>query len=129
MNPENALPQLERTRRHFFADCGVGLGKMALAGLLADHATRRPLVAAAPGAAGFDPLAVRPPHICLGVPHFCIQVNVLLSAELLKGNFGACIKLEGKPTFFRNLFSADLIAQKWQQVPNVVSGAGGLLTS
>lgn len=62
MNPEFAAPQLERTRRHFFADCGVGLGKMALAGLLADNATRRTLHAAAPGAGGFDPLAVRPPH-------------------------------------------------------------------
>ncbi len=62
MNPELAAPQLERTRRHFFADCGVGLGKMALAGLLADGASRQPLRAAAPGAAGFDPFAIRPPH-------------------------------------------------------------------
>ena len=62
MNPELAAPQLERTRRHFFADCGVGLGKMALAGLLADGASRQPLRAAAPGAAGFDPFAIRPTH-------------------------------------------------------------------
>ena len=28
---------LARTRRHFFKDCGVGVGKMALASLLANH--------------------------------------------------------------------------------------------
>ena len=28
------------TRRHFFADCGVGVGKIALAGLLADRSAR-----------------------------------------------------------------------------------------
>jgi hypothetical protein len=39
-----------RTRRHFFGDCGVGVGTAALASLLA--ADR----------AGADPRAVRPPH-------------------------------------------------------------------
>jgi len=43
----------ERTRRHFFGGCGIGVGAMALGGLLAaDRA-----VAAPP-----EPLAVRPPH-------------------------------------------------------------------
>ena len=31
---EQALAARERTRRHFFTDCGVGLGTMALASLL-----------------------------------------------------------------------------------------------
>src|SRR6476646_7780427 len=35
MNSEDLLLQLE-TRRHFFSRCGVGLGKIALASLLAD---------------------------------------------------------------------------------------------
>ena len=43
---------LEITRRHFFRDCGVGLGKIALAGLLTDALAGR-----APAA-----LPVRKPH-------------------------------------------------------------------
>ncbi len=50
------LAGLARTRRHFFHECGVGVGKMALAGLLAE-ATR---VEAADAVA--DPLAPRPAH-------------------------------------------------------------------
>jgi hypothetical protein len=44
------------TRRHFFRECGVGVGKIALAGLLTDAlSTRSP-------AAPIDPLAPRRPH-------------------------------------------------------------------
>jgi uncharacterized protein (DUF1501 family) len=47
-----------RTRRHFFQDCGVGVGKIALASLLADgvvqHASAAPAVD--------SPTATRPPH-------------------------------------------------------------------
>jgi len=42
---------LDVTRRHFFADCGIGVGKIALAGLLTG-ALRQPAAAA----------AARPPH-------------------------------------------------------------------
>ena len=49
---------LDITRRHFFADCGIGVGKIALAGLLTG-ALRQPAAAAA-GPAGN--LAARPPH-------------------------------------------------------------------
>jgi len=51
---------LEITRRHFFEQCGVGVGKIALAGLLADTLGR-----AAPARGSLiqeAPLAVRPPH-------------------------------------------------------------------
>ncbi|HEY7326346.1 MAG TPA: DUF1501 domain-containing protein [Gemmataceae bacterium] len=44
------------TRRHFFHECGVGVGKIALAGLLTDAFTGRS--AAAPA----DPLVSRQPH-------------------------------------------------------------------
>lgn len=51
-------PALGVTRRHFFRDCGIGVGKMALASLLSD-----PLRAALRAAeARPDPLAPRPPH-------------------------------------------------------------------
>jgi uncharacterized protein (DUF1501 family) len=48
---------LEITRRHFFADCGIGVGKIALAGLLSG-ALRQPVAAALPA----GPLAARPGH-------------------------------------------------------------------
>src|SRR5579871_6550852 len=57
----------EQTRRHFFANCGFGVGKMALASLLAGGAGRSlaaavgPGGAAASGASG-NPLAAKPPH-------------------------------------------------------------------
>jgi hypothetical protein len=44
------------TRRHFFHDCGIGVGKIALAGLLAEA------MPAVEGAAVDAPLAARPPH-------------------------------------------------------------------
>ncbi|MFO0874571.1 MAG: DUF1501 domain-containing protein [Phycisphaerales bacterium] len=66
---------LASTRRHFFRECGVGLGSMALASLLADSAARRAGAAtgiAPPGAgepstgqrigAAPNPLAPRAPH-------------------------------------------------------------------
>jgi hypothetical protein len=49
---------LEITRRHFFRDCGVGLGKIALAGLLTDGWS-----GGVSGAANeANPLAVKKPH-------------------------------------------------------------------
>jgi uncharacterized protein (DUF1501 family) len=45
------------TRRHFFADCGIGVGKIALAGLLSG-ALRQPAAAGLPA----GPLAPRPAH-------------------------------------------------------------------
>jgi len=50
---------LHTSRRHFLRDCGVGLGKVALAGLLTDSLSR---VARAKGVAPTDPLALRPAH-------------------------------------------------------------------
>jgi uncharacterized protein (DUF1501 family) len=50
-------PALELTRRHFFRDCGVGLGKIALAGLLTDA-----LSAGASAAPEVNPLAPKKPH-------------------------------------------------------------------
>jgi uncharacterized protein (DUF1501 family) len=49
---------LDITRRHFFAECGIGVGKIALAGLLTG-ALRQPAAAAVQPT---GPLAVRPPH-------------------------------------------------------------------
>ena len=51
------LPLLHRTRRHFFRDCGVGLGTMALASLIDGHRVRAD-VSAQPA----NPLDARPGH-------------------------------------------------------------------
>lgn len=54
---------LDRTRRHFFRDCGVGVGKIALASLLVGAQGRGALGDVTP--APFDPanpMAPRPPH-------------------------------------------------------------------
>ncbi|GBD35386.1 hypothetical protein HRbin36_00498 [bacterium HR36] len=46
-----------RTRRHFFHDCAVGIGKIALASLLCESAGR-----ASPATSAANPLAPKPPH-------------------------------------------------------------------
>jgi hypothetical protein len=61
MNEHNEM-SLAITRRHFFRDCGVGLGKMALAGLLTD-AFRRPAWGASAAPTGpANLLAPKRPH-------------------------------------------------------------------
>lgn len=54
MNTPNLL---EQTRRHFFRDCGLGVGKIALASLLAGGR-----LDAAPATGFVNPLAPRKPH-------------------------------------------------------------------
>jgi uncharacterized protein (DUF1501 family) len=51
-------PLAQSTRRHFFRECGVGVGKIALSSLLAGAFGRQTLAAPAAG----NPLAARPPH-------------------------------------------------------------------
>jgi hypothetical protein len=51
---------LDSTRRHFFADCGIGVGKIALAGLLAEALPAK--AAGAGSAAAPGPLDARPGH-------------------------------------------------------------------
>src|SRR5690349_16409677 len=52
---------LRVTRRHFFRECGVGVGKIALASLLTD-AFARASFGASPAQLVANPLAPRPPH-------------------------------------------------------------------
>src|SRR5262249_46266360 len=54
------------TRRHFFRECGIGVGKIALASLLTDALARRAF--AAPALA-VNPLAPKPPHYGPKVSH------------------------------------------------------------
>jgi hypothetical protein len=59
VSPSEQLRQI--TRRHFYEQCGVGLGKIALASLLAGDLLDRPS-AAAIGPEAAHPLAAKPSH-------------------------------------------------------------------
>lgn len=79
-------------RRQFLCDCGIGLGKIALAGLLTGELTAK---AAAPPA---DPLAPRPPHFA-GRAKSVIHLFMAGAPSQLEmfDNKPELTKLEGKP--------------------------------
>jgi hypothetical protein len=86
---------LDVTRRHFFKECGVGLGKIALAGLLTDAFRSR---ADAAGQVPADPLALRKPHFA---PKARRVIHLFMAGapsqlELFDPK-PALAKLEGKP--------------------------------
>jgi uncharacterized protein (DUF1501 family) len=58
MSPERDL-RIGITRRHFFRECGIGVGKIALASLLSGAFSRR---ASANSGSAVNPMAVKPPH-------------------------------------------------------------------
>ena len=65
VNPPDAKtkmphPAHQQTRRHFFHDCGVGVGRIALASLLADGGSSK--ATAATGNINISPFAPKPPH-------------------------------------------------------------------
>jgi hypothetical protein len=81
------------TRRHFFHDCGVGLGKMALAGLLTGALA--PRSGAAPA---LNPLAPRKPHF---TPRAKRVIHLFMAGAPSQLDLfdykPALAKLEGKP--------------------------------
>src|SRR4051812_43255546 len=86
---------LSLTRRHFFQDCGVGLGKVALASLLSG--ALRPLSASADSVA-IGPLAPKPPHFpakAKAVIH--LFMSGAPSQLELFDNKPELTRLEGKP--------------------------------
>jgi hypothetical protein len=56
------------TRRHFFADCRIGLGSLALASLLSDNG-RCAAATHAPRARALNPLALQPTHFAPRAKH------------------------------------------------------------
>lgn len=59
MNDQNrSHPLVEQTRRHFFENCGVGVGKIALASMLAGNGVNT----SARAEERTDPFVPRPPH-------------------------------------------------------------------
>jgi hypothetical protein len=87
------LNGLDLTRRHFLRDCGIGLGKVALAGLLAEGA-----VSHAGAAAAANPMRTKPGHF----PGRAKAVIHLFMAGApshldLFDNKPALAKMDGKP--------------------------------
>jgi uncharacterized protein (DUF1501 family) len=86
------LHPLAVSRRHFLRDCGVGLGKMALAGLLTDAFV--PRAAAAPA----NPLAPKRPHF---TPRAKRVIHLFMAGAPSQLDLfdpkPALSKLEGKP--------------------------------
>src|SRR6187200_2099036 len=81
-------PALEITRRHFFRDCGVGVGKIALAGLLGD----------AFAGTKTNPLDVKKPHFAPKVKRVIHLFMAGAPSHLdLFDPKPALTKLEGKP--------------------------------
>jgi Protein of unknown function (DUF1501) len=93
----NPLQQhcLDITRRHFLRDCGVGLGKIALGGLLTNSLAGRVLGA---GGNASNPLAPRLPHFA-GKAKRVIHLFMAGAPSQLElfDNKPELAKLEGKP--------------------------------
>src|SRR5438067_13612569 len=84
---------LHVARRQFLRECGVGLGKMALAGLLTDALRGR-----APAAAPATPLTPRPPHFAAKAKRVIHLFMAGAPSQLdLFDHKPTLAKLEGKP--------------------------------
>jgi uncharacterized protein (DUF1501 family) len=89
-------PRLASTRRHFFRDCGVGVGKIALASLLAEEAARAG--GPAPASAIVDPMAPKTPHYAPKVKHVIYLFMAGAPSQLdLFDPKPALVKHDGQP--------------------------------
>jgi hypothetical protein len=80
------------TRRHFFRDCGIGVGKIALASLLTDALSARSTAAVA------DPLAPKQPHFAAKAKRVIHLFMAGAPSQLdLFDSKPQLAKLEGKP--------------------------------
>jgi len=93
------------TRRHFFGQCGVGVGKMALASLLCSAASRAfgsgPTSSPSPAPSGLgvkNPLAPRPPHFPAKAKRVIYMFMGGAPSQLdLFDNKPALVKYDGQP--------------------------------
>lgn len=89
--PQTTTPLHESTRRHFFRDCGVGLGKIALASLLLESRAR----GATPAD---DPNAPRPSHFAPKAKHVVFLFMAGAPSQLdLFDNKETLRKYDGRP--------------------------------
>ena len=86
------------SRRHFFRDCGVGVGKIALAGLLTDALASRGFGATQGAPVAANPLAPKKPHFQGKAKHVIHLFMAGAPSQLdLFDHKPELAKLEGKP--------------------------------
>src|SRR3954447_18197736 len=103
-HPRNLEELREITRRHFFEQCGIGVGKIALASLLAGGSRAfagNPAPATMPSTipAGMpNPLAVKAPHFPAKAKHVIYMFQVGAPSQLdLFDNKPMLVKHDGHP--------------------------------
>ena len=93
----DSIPTEPLNRRYFFRECGVGVGKIALAGLLTD-AFRAGSFGSPTPSIGHDPLAPRAPHFAPKAKRVIHLFMAGAPSQLdLFDSKPALTKLEGKP--------------------------------
>ena len=89
-------PQHFPTRRHFFHDCGVGVGKIALASLVAESTTST--AAASPAEPKKGPFAPKPPHFAASAKRVIYLFMAGAPSQLDLFDYKPkLVELEGKP--------------------------------
>jgi uncharacterized protein (DUF1501 family) len=92
---QNPYQAVDVSRRHFFRECGIGVGKIALAGLLTDAFTASTF--GSPGD-GHNPLAPRSPHFAPKAKRVIHLFMAGAPSQLdLFDSKPALARLEGKP--------------------------------
>ena len=92
---QNLFQAADASRRHFFRECGIGVGKIALAGLLTDAFTSSSF--GSPGG-GHNPLAPKSPHFAPKAKRVIHLFMAGAPSQLdLFDPKPALTKLEGKP--------------------------------
>src|SRR6266508_2026972 len=95
-HPRNIFELRELTRRHFFKECGLGIGKIALASLLAGGA--RSFGIPAGTASAMNPLAAHPPHFAPKAKRVIYLFMVGAPSQLdLFDNKPNLVKHDGQP--------------------------------
>lgn len=88
-NCNSTNPLQQTTRRHFFRECGVGLGKIALASLLCSRSAQ---------AAPVNPLAPKPSHFAKGAKHVIYLFMAGAPSQLDLFDYKPVLnKYDGKP--------------------------------
>ena len=86
---------LDRTRRHFFRDCGVGVGKIALASLLAGNGFKSSQATAGPL---ISPFAPKQPHFAAKAKRVIYLFMAGAPSQLETFDYKPkLVELEGKP--------------------------------
>ena len=102
--PRNLAELREITRRHFFSKCGVGVGKIALASLIAGNgralaeAVAATTQAATQAAAPFNPMAPKKPHFPAKAKRVIYMFQVGAPSQLdLFDHKPSLVKYDGQP--------------------------------